>query len=160
MYCFVLHKCICIILAGASLRSAPLVARWKNLLPISLYVVLGAGRKQFGILEGIRSVECVPPRHWSFSSRQSPESIWTKVSKCILREDHRRSKVTKGQGSWLILNFNRIKRLWHLRPKKKIVDGKLTKSLCLLELEFNFTLYRSANFGETAIYMGQFDAYF
>ena len=51
------------VLAGASLRSAPLVARWKNLLPISLYVVLGAGRKQFGILEGIRSVEWVPPRN-------------------------------------------------------------------------------------------------
>ena len=50
-------------LAGASLRSAPLVAWWKNLLPISLYVVLGAGRKQFGILKGFRSVECVPPRH-------------------------------------------------------------------------------------------------
>ena len=58
-------------LAGASLRSAPLVAWWKNLLPISLYVVLGAGRKQFGILEGFRLAECVPPRHWSFSGRQS-----------------------------------------------------------------------------------------
>ena len=40
-------------LAGASLRSAPLVAWWKILLPISIYVVLGTGRTQFGILAGV-----------------------------------------------------------------------------------------------------------
>ena len=50
-------------LAGASLRSAPLVAWCKILLPISLYVVFGAGRTQFGILAGFRSGEFVPPGH-------------------------------------------------------------------------------------------------